>query len=494
MIEEELRDLIAKIQAQDCEWQTLEVKSAHRGCPEKLYDTISAFSNQDDGGIFVFGLDEQQGFAKVGVYDAQDLQKKMVEYCEQMTPPVRMVTTVYSENGMVFVSAEIPPLDLADRPCFKSAKGRLKGAYKREGDADKPMTEYEVYSYEAFRKKLRDDLRAAEDVALDDLNPALLDDYLTRMRRERPNLASLEEAQQLRLCNVTRYGGVTMAALLLFGLFPQSYFPRLCINAACIPGKQLGDTDELGNRFIDSKRIEGTLQEMLDAALDFVRKNTRTSISIHPLTGKRTDLPQYPMDAVREAVLNSLVHRDYSIHTEGIPIQLNLYEDRLELINPGGVYGRLTMDQLGHAQTDSRNPALVTAMETLGKTENRFSGIPTIRRAMALRHLPEPVFENTIGTFKVTLYHTPLPTGATAQRPLPPQADEKELLRFCRTPRSRADIMAFLHISSSNYAFRRYIDPLLQSGALRMTIPEKPRSHSQQYVTTTSCTEHQHAH
>lgn len=485
MIEAELRELIKKIQNQGCECQTVEIKAAHGGCPEKLYDTISSFSNQDEGGVFVFGLDEREKFAKVGVYDAQDLQKKLVEYCEQMTPPVQMVTTVYSEDGMVFVSAEIPPLDIAERPCFKTAKGRLRGAYKRKGDADIPMTEYEVYSYEAFRRKLRDDLRSVNTVTLDDLNSELLEEYMTRVCRGRPNLASLPEEQQLRLCNITHSGNVTMTALLLFGLFPQAVFPRLCINATHIPGKEMGETDEQGNRFLDSKRIEGTLPEMLDAALDFVRTNTRTSIGIDSLTGKRVDLPQYPMDAVREAVLNSLVHRDYSIHTEGIPIQLNLYEDRLELINPGGIYGRLSMNQLGRAQTDSRNPALVTALEVLRKTENRFSGIPTIRRAMALRHLPEPLFENTIGTFKVTLYHTPLSAPIPAQkRDILSAKDEKELLIFCRTPRSRSDIKEFLKVDSFSYVLRRYLGPLLQSGAIRMTIPEKPRSHNQRYVTT----------
>lgn len=91
MLEDELRELIEKIQTHRCESQTVEVKSAHRGCPERLYDTISSFSNQDDGGVFVFGLDERQNFTKVGV--------------------------------KAFVSAEIPPLDVADRPCFKTAKG-----------------------------------------------------------------------------------------------------------------------------------------------------------------------------------------------------------------------------------------------------------------------------------------------------------------------------------------------------------------------------------
>ena len=147
MVEKELHDLIKQIQARGCEEQTTEVKAAHGGCPEKLYDTISSFSNQNSGGTFVFGLDEKRNFEKVGVYDAQDLQKKVMEYCEQMTPVVRPVFTVCDEDGMVFVSAEIPPVDITERPCFKTARGRLHGSYIRVGDADKPMTEYEFYSY-----------------------------------------------------------------------------------------------------------------------------------------------------------------------------------------------------------------------------------------------------------------------------------------------------------------------------------------------------------
>ena len=146
MVEQELQKLIERIQTRGCEWQVTEVKAAHGGCPERLYDTISSFSNQNSGGTFVFGLDEKQNFKKVGVYDAQDLQKKVMEYCEQMTPIVRPVFTVYDENAKVFVAAEIPPVDVADRPCFKTAKGRLQGSYIRVGEADKPMTEYEIYS------------------------------------------------------------------------------------------------------------------------------------------------------------------------------------------------------------------------------------------------------------------------------------------------------------------------------------------------------------
>ena len=416
MVEKELHELIALIQTRGCEEQTTEVKAAHRGCPEKLYDTISAFSNQNSGGTLVFGLDEKQNFAKVGVYDAQDLQKRVMEYCEQMTPVVRPVFTVCDEDGMIFVSAEIPPTDITERPCFKTAKGRLHGSYIRVGDADKPMTEYEVYSYEAFRKKYRDDIRPAEGVSLQSLDPARMEEYLSRKKYERPNLASMSEHQQYELTGITRDGQITMTALLLFGLYPQAYYPQLSIIATCVPAEEMGIPDAGGNRFTDTKRIEGTLPDMLDGALAFVRTNMRVATKIDSKTGMRVDLPQYPMDAVREAVLNALVHRDYSFHTEGMPIQLVMYTNRIEITNPGGLYGRLTIDQLGNMQPDTRNPILVTAMETLGKTENRYSGIPTIRYAMKNRGLPAPVFLDSRGEFSVTLYNRSDPADVSQQQ------------------------------------------------------------------------------
>ena len=487
MVETELKDLLDKIRNRKCEEQVVEVKAAHKGCPEKLYDTLSAFSNQDSGGTLVFGLDEKQNYAKVGVYDPQDLQKKVMEYGEQMTPFVRPIFTVYAEEEKVFVSAEIPPVDVTERPCFKTAKGRLQGSYIRVGDADKPMTEYEVYSYEAFRKKYRDDIREAVGASIETLDPMKLEDYLLRRKKNRPHLDTVPTEQLYELIGILRDGKVTLSAVMLFGYYPQAYFPQLSVIATCVPGTEMGILDETGHRFTDSRRIEGTLPEMLDGSLAFVRTNMRTATTIDPKTGVRRDTPQYPMDAVREAVLNALVHRDYSIHTEGKPIQLTMYADRLEISNPGGLYGRLTVDQLGQVQPDTRNPVMVTAMEVLEQTENRYSGIPRIRHAMRELSLPEPVFSDRRGTFTVILYN---------QREMSPQAqgkreaeeqedtvyDPKELLAFCQEPRTRKEIIAYLNISSSQYALRKYLDPLVQCGAIQLTIPEKPKSRKQKYV------------
>ena len=484
MVEQELKELIARVEARRCEGQTLEVKAAHGGCPEKLYDTISSFANQDRGGTFLFGLDERRGFARVGVYDAQDLQKKVMEYCEQMTPVIRPVFTVTEEDGLLFVSAEIPPVDVAERPCFKSARGRLQGSYVRVGDADKPMTEYEVYSYEAFRRRVQEDIRPAEGLSTETLDQTKLEAYLLRRKENRPNLAALSQEQLYEMTGVTRRGALTLGALLLFGLYPQAAFPQLCLLAAAVPGTELGQLGKDGRRFTDSRRVEGTLPEMLDGAMAFLRANMRVSTRIDPKTGERSDRSQYPVDAVREAVLNALVHRDYSIYTEGKPIRMTLFSDRLEIRSPGGLYGRMRVDELGQAQPDARNPLLLTAMEALGKTENRYSGIPRIRLAMREYGLPEPVFLDRRDEFAVILYNEAAEAATPDSAPPQPRADDpKGLLDFCRVPRSRAEIVEHLALASSQYALRHYLDPLVDAGEIVLSIPEVPKSPRQRYRT-----------
>lgn len=157
MQERELIDLVNDIYQKKAEGQSIEVKATYRDCPTKLYDTLSSFSNQDNGGIIVFGIDETRDYAVVGVYDLQDLQKNVTEQCNQMEPPIRALFSSTIINGHVICSLEIPGLDYAERPCYYKGKGIIKGSYVRVGDADLPMTDYEVYSFEAFRRHLYDD-------------------------------------------------------------------------------------------------------------------------------------------------------------------------------------------------------------------------------------------------------------------------------------------------------------------------------------------------
>ena len=476
MTETELLEKLRYIRKTRCETRTLEIKAAASGCPKRLYDTLSSFSNQDDGGVIVFGVDEENGFTECGVYDPQDLQKKINEQCRQMAPAVRPLLTVAEKDGRYFVAAEIPGIDLADRPCYYMGRGRLKGSYTRVGDSDEPMTDYEIYSYESFRKKYRDDIRTVPRASIAALDRKLLETYVERLRDNKANLSSLTDDELFELMSITRDGEVTLSSIMLLCKYPQAFFPQLCVTAVVLPHEEDGEPGEFGERFIDNRRIEGSIPEMLSQTLDFVRKNMRTKTIIDPATGKREDRTEYPVVAVREAVLNALVHRDYSVHTEGIPIQVRIYPDRLEITNPGGLYGRLRIDQLGKKQADIRNPVLVTAMEVLGLTENRYSGIPTIRRAMERYGLKEPVFADERSCFSVTFYN-----GARTGQETDCKGSEEKLLEFLRTPRDRHEIAGFLGISTVTYAMRKYIDPLVAAGRVGLTEPGNPKGRKQKY-------------
>ena len=312
---EELLQLVNKVKHYQCEFQTIEIKSAGKGCPTRLYDSLSSFSNQDSGGIILFGLDEKEHFNIVGVYDIQDLQHKVAEQCKQMEPEVRPLFTVAELDGKFVVSAEIPGVDVAERPVFYKGAGRQRGSFVRVGESDEPMNEYEIYTYDAFRRRIRDDIRVIEGAKTSLFQEDLLQSYLAAVKSERENLShNITDMEILELMGITSNGCPTLSGVLVFGKYPQAYFPQLGITAVVVPGTEMGDTGSDDERFISNKRINGTISEMLHGAVEFVKRNSRIKTVIDE-DGNRNDKPEFPMKAVREVILNALIHSDYSIHT-----------------------------------------------------------------------------------------------------------------------------------------------------------------------------------
>lgn len=469
---ETLKKLINDVITKKAESQTIEIKSAEHGCPTRLFDTLSSFSNQDDGGIIIFGIDEKDNFAIKGVYDAQDLQKKVTEQCKQMEPTVRALFTMCEIGEKILVSAEIPGVDVSDRPVFYKGVGRIKGSYIRVGESDEPMSEYEIYSYEAFRKRIRDDIRIVEGAKIQLFDEKRMAEYLSRVKSERKNLAdNVSDDEILELMGVTSDGTPTLAGLMTFSKYPQTYFPQLCITAVALPGTEMGETGTDGERFIDNKRITGAIPDMLEEAVEFVRTNSRTKTIIND-NGKRVDKNEYPIKAVREAILNALVHRDYSIYTENTPIRIEMYRDRMEVTNSGGLYGKISIDALGKVHPETRNAALANMLELLNITENRYSGIPTMRREFLNAGLPAPNFSVIHGEFKVVMRNGYLNNSGSM---------EDSILDFCEIPRSRAELIEFTG-KSRNYVLKQLIAPLVECGKLKLTMPDKPKSSNQKYV------------
>lgn len=469
---DELKKIVLRIKNMKTETQNIELKAATKGCPTRLFDTLSSFSNQDEGGVIIFGVDESDDYAIKGVYNPQDLQKKVTEQCKQMEPSVRALFTVCEINDKTIVSAEIPGVDISKRPVFYKGVGRIKGSYVRVGESDEPMSEYEIYSYEAFRNRTRDDIRVVEGASLKLINKERMNQYLEAVRNERKNLYdNVSESEILEFMGIAKDNVLTLAGLMTFSMYPQAYFPQLCITAVSLPGTEQGEIGDDGERFIDNKRITGAISDMLEEAVEFVRTNSRTKTIIDD-NGHRVDKPEYPIKAVREAILNALVHRDYSVHTENVPIRIEMYRDRMEIINSGGLYGKISIDALGKVRPETRNAALANMLELLNITENRYSGIPTMRKEFANAGLPTPIFSVVHGEFKVVMKN-----GLFEKK----GSNEESLLDFCSTPRTRAEIVAFVG-KSKNHVMAHIVGPLVKENKLRMTIPDKPKSSNQRFV------------
>lgn len=508
MLEEDLRTIIRAVQRHQCEMQHIELKKAALGAP-RVFDTLSAFANQQDGGILLFGIDESDSYSVCGVYDAQDLQVQISNQAAQMTPLIRPVFTVAEIDGKTVVAAEIAECDPYEKPCYYAGAGKIKGSRIRVGESDMPMTDAEIYSYEAFRRKIRDEWRIVERAHVGDLETTALQEWLLRLRRERPNLSRMSDERIMSLQGILEGGRPTLAGMLLFGEYPQGFLPQLCVVAVCVAGTFIGEPGHAGERFVDNRRIEGTLPQILDECMQFVRRNSRNATIIDD-DGRRSDRTEYPMRAVRELVLNALMHRDYSIHSEHTPIRLSLFRDRLEIENPGGLYG-ITLDRLGQTVADIRNPFLGNALEILARAENRYSGIPTVQYEMREAALPAPLFESLRGVFKATLWNcdsvgtqvkeptsgylveneaVPLPCGfacfgyerkdstsrtngnATSTdshlKPAVVLPTTEQILAFCNEPKSRQELASHFGFSPPYYFVEKYVLPLVESGLLVM--------------------------
>ena len=115
---EALKELVNEVQRQKSERQNIELKSCNGGFPKRIYDTLSSFSNQDSGGVIIFGMTDKPSYEICGVYDPEDVQKKIMENCKQMFPEVRALITMCEINGKMIVAAEIPGVETVYRLCI----------------------------------------------------------------------------------------------------------------------------------------------------------------------------------------------------------------------------------------------------------------------------------------------------------------------------------------------------------------------------------------
>ena len=497
-------EMLQELNEKQAETICIETKKASQGKTEKYYDTISSFANTM-GGVILFGIEEKKRknktmFIPVGVHDANDLQKNITNLCStEFEPIIRPEISVVDIEGKKIVAVRVDAITQRNKPCYYKPKGMHNGSYIRVGDRDDNMTEYEIYKCISYRENVRDDLRPVLKASLKEFDEKLVSKFIANAKADKPKFAEFSDEEIL-----LQYGALTeiedkifptVAGIMVFGIYPQKFFPQWFVAAIVVPGFEIADLGDEGQRFDDNKRIEGNISEMYDETIAFINRNMKVKVIISDKTGLRTDVTQYPLDAIREAISNMIIHRDYSQFKTGVYSMLTVYKDRIEFRNVGNLYGSNTIELLETRKAmEVRNETIVKLLETLGGIiENRHTGIFTMQKKMKEANLPEPVFTNEREDFVVTFYNGEYPelypkeirNDKSNKKTYNKTYDdiEDKILQFCKNAKSASEIAEFCGYKGVDRFKRNYLKPLLKSGKLQMAIPDKPTSKNQKYKT-----------
>jgi ATP-dependent DNA helicase RecG len=412
MTGEELREIVAELQSARADTAAVEAKRAAGGLPRSLRDTLSAFSNTPGGGVIVLGIDEDAGFTVSGLADPGKLQADFSSMCNAMIPPVRALVAIHQMDGAHILVAEVPELPPDEKPCYYSGAGLVNGAYVRVGDADQRLTQYEVLMMRANAGRPRDDLLPVPEGSVDELDPALLDALIVHLRQREPHVFGRKSSEQMLLllrATVKREGTIvpTLAGWLALAEYPQRLFPNLTVTFVHYPTTRAGELGQGNRRFIDERGFSGPLPRLIPEVMHALRVNMPKSA----FAGRSFSQWAYPEEAIRECLVNAVVHRDYSSLSSGTAVQVELHPDRLLIKSPGGLYGTVHEDQLGEEGVSStRNEALVRLLEVVPAADNgnplcqnRGTGIPIMLAALRAAKLHPPHFRDRISGFDVTI-------------------------------------------------------------------------------------------
>ena len=475
--EEELARAVERMRIAGTDLAEFELKEAKDGFSHAA-ETISAFANTY-GGTIIYGITEK-GFHATAGLDVKTIQNGCAQAAwEQVEPLVAADIKIMTFEGSPVVVANIPEIPVRQKPCYVKKLGQMKGSYIRTGDGDHKLSIYEIDRFiENQHRSARNDAFVVPDATLDDLDPKLLSGWLTHARES--SFGRMDAMDDMTVLANRRVVGEdddgtmrpTVAGLMAMGSYPQKYFPRLNVVFTSYPSPQKGDARAVGGRFADSMNIDGPIPEMIVNAVKAASRNMKHGAIVKGAL--REDVPDYPLAAVREAVANALMHRDYSVEAQGSPVLVELYPDRLEMSNPGGLYGSLTVDKLGtRGGTISRNQFLARILEDVPFTdydgsighvvENRGTGYPTITSELEKALMDQPIVFSSLDEFRIIFRHRRM---TEQENSYSKTGIEEAVLAYFSTHESASRSEIARSAGMSGKTVLKYINALVDAGLL----------------------------
>ena len=452
---------------------TLEIKK-----PKSWLKSVSAFAN-GIGGVLLFGVDDDHRI--VGLDHAQtDAEAISRLIKERITPLPQFVLRPLREKGKDLLSLEVA----AGRttPYYYKADG-VREAFIRVGNETVPAPDYVLNEL-----ILKGTNRSFDALVTDERKEDYSFTLLEATYRERTGLR-FEPSDYVSFGLANKDGFLTNAGRMLAD---QHIVYNSRVFCTRWNGLQKGS---IFDDALDDKEFEGNLIYLLQSGSDFIRNNSKVRFA--KKAQYRVDKPDYADRAVTEALVNALIHRDYIVR--GSEIHIDMYDDRLEIQSPGGMFEgkpiqECSIDAVGSVR---RNPVIADLFHRMRFMERRGSGLRKI--VSETEKLPgyteemRPEFHSTATDFRVVLKNVNFNLHGSDQdegqvRGQVGGQDRGQdnlfeyLISFCETPRTRAEMMTQTPIQSKTYFRKVILKPLLDSGKIKMTIPDKPNSKNQKYI------------
>jgi len=356
---------------------------------DTLAETMVAFANTD-GGVILIGVNLVG--QPTGTVMVEEVEGALTQAVIRCRPPVEVEWQQYHlPEGTVIV------LHVARSPELHALQdGRVLVRYRTE---NRPMGGEAIRHLAATKSTGDFETETIPASSLLDFDKYILEEYLERRaERGRPLKGRLED-HLVEIGAMVEDGTATIAGLLLFGKRPQIYLPQSGLVFVKFRSKDPRGRDGLAGY---ERRVEltGPLARLMEQAWQLVWDTMKVEAVVKGL--KREETPEYPRFAVRESLINALCHRDYRL--KGRRVEIRMYEDRMEVISPGGLPGYMTLENLVEEHF-SRNPRLVAGLFQWGYIEELGLGIDRMIEEMLQFGHPPPEFKATPYSFTVKLFN-----------------------------------------------------------------------------------------
>jgi len=469
-----------RLKLKNFESKNIEYKEAKNQLPLSIYQTISAFANTK-GGVIILGI-KQDGTSIIrqGVENPQKLVDDLVSTISQKFNFCPVTNTFIEKIGKrYFIKIIVEEALRNEKPIYIKDAGPIKGGYKRIGSVNCRLTDRDVHRFYHEREGAPD-AHVFKGTSLKDIDKKTVSlfrsAYDSRKKHETQLPSRTEDLLKAYKLLSKEGKQLTLAGILLFGKVGEikRYIPHFRVDVIRIRGTEWGkdkdpflSTDLRGNLF----NIRMHVLDIFDRffLMPFKLGKNLTRIDDDPFR-----------NALREALSNLLMHQNY-FHPS--PSQIRIYNDRIEFYNPG--YSLKDPNNFATPGSELRNSLIAPVFYDMGWSESKGTGFQTQILELKKYGLPEAHWESDEKNDKFTIIF-PYPENQVGQK-VTAQVEKRDrlakILKFCEQPHTSKEMMQFINLKHRVYFLKEILTPLLEKKYLKRTIPDKPKSRFQKYVT-----------